>query len=258
MVSSISLAFLVLQVLMTISVPVLLFLWLRRRQQAGLRPVVVGAVVFFVFSQVLEKGLHYYVFTVNPETTQLLKNPYIYATYGGLAAGVFEEIGRYLGFTLLLKGYLAWRDGVAFGLGHGGLEAVLFGTLAGIQNLVFATLINQGTLEPSLGTKIPPEILAAIKTSMLATPPYMFLFAGFERLAALCLQIALSVMVLYSVKSRQLAWLIYAIAIHAVVDFPVALWQMLKFDSAVIELMLLGVAALSVVFIKKSKAIFAG
>ncbi|HWR42916.1 YhfC family glutamic-type intramembrane protease [Sporomusa sp.] len=63
-------------------------------------------------------------------------------------------------------------------------------------------------------------------------------------------------MVLYSVSTKQTVWLIYAIAAHAAVDFPAALWQALHFNIFIVEALLLGVAAVSVIFIKRSRAMF--
>ena len=45
-----------------------------------------------------------------------------YALFLGFTAGLFEEVGRYLAFTTILKKRLDWKNAVAFGIGHGGIE----------------------------------------------------------------------------------------------------------------------------------------
>lgn len=39
----------------------------------------------------------------NPATAKILENPFIFAIYGGLTAGIFEELGRFVAFFFLLK-----------------------------------------------------------------------------------------------------------------------------------------------------------
>ena len=45
--------------------------------------------------------------------------------YGGLMAGVFEETGRYVSFKWFLKKETRIQDGLSYGIGHGGIEAML-------------------------------------------------------------------------------------------------------------------------------------
>ena len=62
------------------------------RLKGMLRYVFVGAAVFVLFVLVLESGMHALVFGISGEG--ITKNIWIYALYGGLAAGLFEETGR--------------------------------------------------------------------------------------------------------------------------------------------------------------------
>ncbi len=63
----------------------------------------VGLLVFVLFSQVLEKVMHMLV--IDPSGTSLkgISSVWAFVAYGALAAGVFEEIGRYVGFRFMLK-----------------------------------------------------------------------------------------------------------------------------------------------------------
>ena len=66
------------------------------------RDFLVGAGTFFLFALVLEQILHTLVFT-SPLGPVLQGNIWLYGLYGGLAAGVFEEAGRFAAFKLVLR-----------------------------------------------------------------------------------------------------------------------------------------------------------
>src|SRR5699024_180091 len=86
--------------------------------------------------------LHQVVFFVDIFTTNWLQNPLVYAIYESLAAGVFEEIGRFIGFRYLLKKFRSWKDGIAYCIGHGGIESMLDLIMIASSNIVLTFLIN--------------------------------------------------------------------------------------------------------------------
>ena len=60
----------------------------------------------------------------------------LYYGFLGLTAGLFEETGRWAAFRLMKRRRRAldWKDALALGLGHGGVEAIwvaVSGLLAG-------------------------------------------------------------------------------------------------------------------------------
>ena len=91
--------------LLSFAIPVVLCIYLRKRKKADLVPFFIGMAVMFVFALVLETLLHQLVLTVLPVGQTILNNIWLYALYGGLAAGVFEETGRFLAFKTVLKRY---------------------------------------------------------------------------------------------------------------------------------------------------------
>lgn len=246
-VSNDALNLMVISVVLALTVPVGLFLYFHRKIAISLRVVFAGVVVWLIFSQVLEKILHVYILQVNPWTATLLKNPYLYAVYGALAAGIFEETGRYLAFTYWVTRRRAWKDGLAYGIGHGGIESILIGVFS-MQNIFFAKLINSGQLE-SLVNKIPREVLTEIKTSLVNSPPLFFAEVGLERMIALVIQIALSILVLYGVKKGKKIVLAYAVLLHAAINFPAAFYQAKPYDIWVLLGYLAAVAVLALVYI---------
>lgn len=197
-----------------------------RRFRTGMRPVLIGAAVFLVFALVLEQLLHLLVLRGIPATAAFFKNPLAYALYGGLAAGVFEETGRLAGFSLFFKKNRRWEDGVAYGLGHGGLEVLYIGGILAVtqvNNLALSAAIDTGNWERIAGAvSALPQKAAALETArqqLVSLPAWEFLAGGWERIMALCIQLGLSLLVLYAVAHRR--WLFYGLAVllHALVDF---------------------------------------
>ena len=71
-----------------------------RRQGGRWRDFFLGAAVFFLFALVLEQGGHSLVLN-GPLGQTITGNLLLYALYGGLMAGLFEEVGRLVAFRLL-------------------------------------------------------------------------------------------------------------------------------------------------------------
>lgn len=209
-------------VLLGIGVPVSLAWWLVRRHHARLGTILVGAGVFFVFALLLEPILHQVVLK-GPYGAAITGNIWFYALYGGLAAGLFEETGRLLGMTYLLK---KEPDGVlpavAYGVGHGGMEMLILFGISMISNLVIALIINAGQADTILAA-VPAEsrVAAEAQFAQLQGLNAGTLLLGFwERISALILQLGFSVIVWTAVrKGGKWCWLFpLAILLHALVD----------------------------------------
>jgi len=248
MVSGVSMAAMVFSLLLATAVPIAAAVWCVRKYKKSVKNILVGAAIFIIFALVLERSMHVYFLKTNFEISMILENPWIFGLYGGLAAGIFEESGRLFGYKLLLKGRTEWKDGVAYGIGHGGIEAILVGGLSASQSLYLSYLMNAGNLPPAL------EQLRGILTG---TSPYLFMVSGIERMFALALQIALSILVLYAVRTKKLSYFFLAIAIHAAIDFPAALYQKGIISNVwIIEAGLAVIAAACLFFIVRSKNMF--
>lgn len=255
MVSGLSMFFMAVTVILAAGVPVGCFIYFYKKMRISWKPVLIGALVFAFFALLLEQLLHHFMFQVNAQTAAWLKNPYWYAVYGSLAAGLFEEIGRYIGFRYVLHGYREWKDGLAYGIGHGGIEALLLGALTAINNLILSFLINSGGTMSEGGEAA--DAWMAAKEQLVNTPAYLFSMGGVERVFAFILHLALSLLVLYAVRNRKAIFLFVAILVHAGVNFiTILLAEVLQFNILAVEGFLLIIAILSVGFIVKSKALF--
>lgn len=202
-------AAMVLVLLLTIAVPLGVMAFLHRRGGSW-RTFFAGALTFIVFAMVLESILHNLVLRsgIGPV---LQGNIWLYGLYGGLAAGVFEETGRFLAFRFVLKSRRDRITALSYGIGHGGIEAFLLAGLTMAANLALGlAYVN--------GAALPEEIVPSVE-SLLTTPAVMFLWTGFERLSAMTLHTALSVLVFAAVRTDR-RWLFpAAILLHFAVDF---------------------------------------
>jgi len=198
--------------LITTAVPLGVMLLLRRRSGAW-TAFLTGAGTFIVFALILEPLLHNLVLRSGIGTA-IQNNIWLYGLYGGLAAGIFEETGRFIAFRFVLRNRRDRRDrttALSCGIGHGGMEAFLLVGLTMASNLILG-LTYSGVETP------PPEIAAALET-LFTVPAVHFLWSGFERLTAMALHMSLSVLVFASVRTER-RWLFpAAVLAHAAVDF---------------------------------------
>lgn len=195
--------------LLTITVPLAAMTWLRKRRGGKWFPFFVGALIFPVFAMGLEQVLHLLVLN-SPLGPAVRGNIWLYGLYGGLAAGLFEETGRLVAFKYFLKEHTRPVTAVSYGLGHGGMEAVLLVGLTMLSNLLLAQSYVQGA-------ELPPEAVAAVQ-AVLDTPAVMFFWSGLERVSAIILHVALSVLVFAAVRTEK-RWLFpAAVLAHGAVD----------------------------------------
>lgn len=221
MVSGAAIAAMVVTALVSSLLPIGLVIHLYRKQRISLKAVAVGAAVFIVFQLLTRIPLLSYLDTL-PWYQALATNTVILGLWLSLSAGLFEEVGRYLGFRHLLRGLWERQHGIAYGLGHGGIEALLLVGITNVNNIIVSLAINSGAFDTSIAPQL-GEAAELIKTQLLTTPPALFLVAGVERVFALVIQVALSLLVLAAVKQRRPILVVYAILLHGLVNFPVTL-----------------------------------
>lgn len=242
--------FLLISVLIMFFLPLALIIYSYKKEKISMKAVAVGAVIFFVFQIIIRIPL------LNIIQTQpwyvKLNNESILGTalFLGITAGIFEECGRFIGFKYLLKNNLEWKNGIAYGIGHGGIESVYIG-LSALSYLVYSFAANNGSIINLLGSKEKADALVSMLSN---TPSFMFAIGGIERIFALTIQIALSLLVLYGVMNNKYVFLIYAIALHAVVDSPLLLLK--SYGTITVEGYVMICAVISFVYILKSKKIF--
>ncbi len=203
---------LVINFLGMILLPIIAGIYFARKLKLSWKLFLAGGLTF-IASQVLHIPL---VLALTP--TFQSWGVAVYAVILGLLAGLFEETARYILFKFILKKSRTWAEGVYIGLGHGGTEAIILGVLAA---LAFVNMAAYRYIDLSTVPSIPPEQLELAKQQVEAywsTPPYFAILGLVERIFAMCLHVALSVMVLYGLASKRPAWFWMAVSWHALVD----------------------------------------
>lgn len=208
----------------TVVLPLGLGIFFWKRTRGRWRFFFLGCVVFPVFAMVLEQQVHGLLLGGSLGPT-LQGNLWLYALYAGLMAGIFEECGRWLAFKLSLQWSRGPEDALMYGAGHGGIEAVLLAGMTMVNNIVISLTLNRGGLDAveELMGPIPEAGMTAIR-GIAATPAGLYFWTAFERLSAVGLHIALSVLVYAAVRNRgKRYWFPAAILIHALVDMVAVL-----------------------------------
>ena len=235
-------------------VPLALFLYLRLVKKADIYPFFAGCAVMLLFAFILESGMHNLVLS-SPAGAVIRNNIWLYALYGGFMAGLFEETGRYLAFAFALKKYRAKNvNALMYGAGHGGFEAIVITGITMINNIIWSVMINNGSISSMLSSLSGDQVAQAEQsvTLLTTTPSYQFLLGCVERLLAIALHIALSVIVWFAVKWNGKFYLYpAAILIHFAVDAAAALLSGLGVNVILIEIVVAVLTAASALFARR-------
>ena len=217
-VSVLSILAIIFSMFVSIGGPVFLCFYVAKRYRAKLYPAVIGAAAFALFVLILESVFHNVVLGSTGDL--ITGNIWLYGLYGGLTAGIFEETGRFLAMRFYMKKSMSKGNALMYGVGHGGIEAVLLVGISYISNLVVALMINTTGVDQLLsGLDEATKAESLEQLSALWTiPAYQFFFAGIERISAMLLQLALSYLVYRAVKEKKMSFYGKAIGIHFVVD----------------------------------------
>ncbi len=259
MVSILTILALCFSLLACLVFPIVLCIVFMKKNRPGALPLIAGIVVFILFALVLEQTMHYFILVAIPATATLMaNNVWVYAVYGALAAGIFEEGGRFLAFRFALKKTREWKHGVLYGIGHGGIEAILIAAPSAINYLVYALMINTGSFDAIIKSspKATADLLISAKTALLAESSWIFALSGVERICAISIQIALSILICYAVYKKKYILVGLAVLLHAIVDFPAVLAQKGLIPSLAIEGYVVVCAVVALIFILRSRKLF--
>lgn len=217
-ISNSTLAGMIITACLSFLIPIITFIIIKKKTKASASNVVVGALTFVFFALMLEPILHNIVLNKFGDTFN--NNIYLYGLYGGLAAATFEEVGRFLAMKFLINKNLSKENSLMYGIGHGGIEAILLGGVTYISNMAVCLMINNGTFQSSLNALDEISKTEAINqlSALWTTPSSHFYLAGLERIMAFVLQICLSYLVYKAIKEKNYIYFGYAFLIHFLVD----------------------------------------
>ena len=150
------------------------------------------------------------------------KKAYLYRRIlipGALVAGVFEETARLIFLTWLLSSAESpWVLVVAFGLGHGGIEAIFVGLGAGVVGVLDALM---------------PERMSKVELIGLRRQTAQEHWVGIgERIGVTVFHVLLTLLVAQTVTGGSMLWFFAAILLHVAMDYVYAFGQLIRGWSA--------------------------
>ena len=244
MVPTTNVVIIVVVLLTSVLLPVIGWFVVRRRFRVPIVSALAGAVVFFICYIVA-------VFT-SMLGAMLIASPIILTLVLSLRAGLVEEFGRFVAFKWVLKRQNAVGDALMYGVGHGGMEVILVLTFAMLNNLIFIFMANAGVLD-NLIALMPNEAesIAATISILAETHPLLFAAGLFERVVAMTLHIALSVIVFCAVRQKKLVYLLLAMALHTLLNSCIVLYVMGIVGTWGLEAVLAGVVVVVVLIARQ-------
>ena len=206
MVSSANIVAMGFAVFATLILPIGGSVFLCRAKKLSWRPMLTGLTVFSV-TQVFFRMPLLNLFSGTQWYAAMSDKLWLLGIVLSLSSALLENWGRWFGMRFFAKGMYGYRDGIAYGLGHGGVEAVVLMAANSINNLYLALAINNGRLDTMLADA--PEQAELVRSVLIDTPAVQFAMGGAERLMVMIIQVALSLIVFYGLakgKSR-FVWL---------------------------------------------------
>jgi uncharacterized membrane protein YhfC len=194
----------IIAVLIEIIVPLIIAVIIARKYKTSWAIFFLGMLLFFV--SMIRVPLNSYVSGIIQS-----KIPALYVVPGillfaSITAGIFEEGVRVLAFGAIIK-KKDYYNGLMYGIGHGGGgESMMFVGLSTLANFIIYRFF--------------PGILPEAAIMQLNnTQWYMPLVGALERIFAIIIQLALSVLVMNAFIKKRYYFITIAVIIHIVVDF---------------------------------------
>lgn len=217
--------------LLAITIPVVLIVAWKMYTKRSLVPFWVGVMVFIAFSRMLEMIPHsLFLLSSNPVSKAINGNVVLYVIYAATVAALFEETGRYLAFRFVLTKHPNKETAVTYGIGHGGIECILVLGVTYIQYYAYGQLINNGSMDKMLSaykdSSQSVDALNQLITNIKEVTQMTCYMADLERISAMMVQVALSILVfqaVYVAGKKYMYWV--AVALHFLMDVPAALYQ---------------------------------
>ena len=211
MIPKLTITFMAISALIGLAIPAGLYVYNRKKWKANHLPFWVGCVTFVLFALVLEQ-LMYTFLMKTPFWMTVSTNIWMMGILGGFFAGLFEETGRFVAFkTILRKKRGNDANGLMYGAGHGGIEAIILLSVTMIMNVVLCLQYNAGNTL-AFGSE-------ATAQQLIDTPSWYYLVGAVERLSAVTIHVSLSVLVWFAAKNSKRFWLYpLAILLHLLVD----------------------------------------
>jgi len=227
-VPGLTIAFIILNIVIAVLLPIALFVWLKVKYKARFIPALLGAGMLFAFGilQLLFLRLFQLGMLISVWPTPVF-NIILYIVIMCLCAGLFTETGRFIAFTWILKRDIGEiKTPLAYGAGYGIMGIAI--VMSALGRLSYATLINNGQIvNRSLSDDFIVELIDFAQTNS-----FDLLLIGVRFILIFTLYICLSVLVWLAVMRKQ--YLLYpaAILLHALTFVPAILFDLRVLENA--------------------------
>ena len=228
MVSTASMIAIIITLIITLVAPVAVWIiyGVKNKGKGVWKALALGAAGFVLLQMIIRMPILSIV-SMFPGFETFVTNYYvIYCLILAMTAALFEVVARF-GVAKILQKKINYEQGVAAGLGHGGIEAILIVGMTYINNLLYAIMINSGAFAQTIEavsatdtTGMAEAQLLAIQASLVEAPSYLFYLAGYERVLTVIFHTAMSLLVCYLVyKKKAVLGVSIAFVMHFLVDF---------------------------------------
>ena len=226
-VSTASMIAIIITLFITLIAPVIVWIiyGVKNKGKGVWKALALGAAGFVLLQMIIRMPILNIVSLIPGFGTFVAEYYVLYCLILALTAALFEVVARF-GVAKILQKKINYEQGVAAGLGHGGIEAILIVGMTYINNLLYAIMINlgsfQGMIKDALRTSGPEvaEQLIMVMDSLVETPSYLFYLAGYERVLTVIFHTAMSLLVCYLVyKKKAVLGVSIAFVAHFLVDF---------------------------------------
>ena len=228
MVSTASMIAIIITLFITLIAPVIVWIiyGVKNKGKGVWKALALGAAGFVLLQMIIRMPILNIVSLVPGFGTFVAEYYVVYCLILAFTAALFEVVARF-GVAKILQKKINYEQGVAAGLGHGGIEAILIVGMTYINNLLYAIMINSGTFAQTIEavaatdtTGMAEAQLLAIQASLVEAPSYLFYLAGYERVLTVIFHTAMSLLVCYLVyKKKAVLGVGIAFVMHFLVDF---------------------------------------
>ena len=208
-----------------IVVPLGIAIWWTIRKKENFTTILIGAGVFVLFAILLEKPIQNALILPDHGVSRFINaRPVLWAFVVGLFPGVFEETGRFVAFKTVLKKRKNKETSISYGIGHGGIEAIIIFGMTYITYLSYAVMINTGTFQTVIDQVMAeaPNQLGAVYQTMDTIATFSFgtlCLALLERVGAFLFHVGASILVFYACRDRRKFFLYpLAVLLHTAMD----------------------------------------
>lgn len=146
----------------------------------------------------------------------------LYTVVMALTAAFAELVGRCAGAGLLRR-EMTFRQALAAGMGHGGIESILLIGVTYANNLAYLIMLQTGKFDAMVAEAAANGVdtaeLTAAALALQAPSAWLFLLAALERVLTMMCQAGMTVMVFYGFYQRKpLRWMAACLGIHFLLD----------------------------------------